>query len=150
MHVATYLPFGPHILLSFHPSVFSLFFTVPLSRHNHKQVSEVYSLMYQKFPHNRESLIQSSCFVTWCHNRARKYSVPCLQHLAVRTSQRYDLTSWSSRPLWWNAVIQEICEAKGAPTLLTLPPYALCLRRCAWLLSGVEQCLWVGFCIAIV
>lgn len=105
-------------------------FKVPSSRHSPKQVSEVCSHMYWKFPHNRRPLIQSSCFVSWCHKRDRKYPPPFQQHLAVRNSQRYDLTSWSSRPLWWNAVIQEICEVRSAWTLQTLFPYGLCVRMC--------------------
>lgn len=128
----------------------SLFF----QSHYHVTIADrlvrVYPHMCWKFPHNRDSLIQSSCFMSWCHNRARKYSVPFLRHLAVRTSQRYDLTSWSGRPLWWNAVIKDICEAKGSWTLPTSFTYALCVRACVWLLRSVERCQRVGFLNPIV
>ncbi len=94
----TLLPFGPQISVSFNTPVHefnnenckegSLF----LQRHYHVTITNrlVRSARTcaRKFPHNREPLIQSSCFVSWCHNRARKYSVPFLWHLAVRTSQR--------------------------------------------------------------
>lgn len=79
--------------------------------------------MCWEIPNNSEPLTQSSCRVLWCHNRVRKYYIPLVTHLAVRTSRRYDLISSSSRPLWWNAVIQDICEAKGSWTLQTLVAY---------------------------
>lgn len=115
------------------------FFREPLSRHNHKQVSEVCLHMDQNFPHNRDPLIPSSCFVSWCHNRDRKYSSPFLQHFAVRTSQRYDPASWSSRPLWWNAVIQDICEAKGSWT-----PWSYSHTQCVCAYMFGYSVLWKG------
>lgn len=62
----------------------------------------------------------------------------------------YDPTSWWSWPLWWNAVIQDICEAKGSWTFPTFSPYALCVCVCVWLLAGVERCQRVGFSSPIV
>lgn len=115
------------------------------SRHHvtiRKQVSEVCLHMGRKFPHDSEPLIQSSCFVSWCHNRVRKYFVSFLQNVAVRTSPRYDLISWSSRPLWWNAVIQDIREAKGSWTLPTLAnTHTVCSHAFGWLVvwKGVNE-----------
>lgn len=106
----------------------------------------------QKGSRIREPLIQSICFMTWCHNRARTYSVPFLQHLAVRTSQRYDLTSWSSQPLWLNAVIQDMW-GKGllnSPDLIRI--CSVCV--CVWLLvvwKGVNKLAFlIPLCISIV
>lgn len=76
--------------------------------------------VHEKFhPIDTYPLTQRSSSVSRCYNRARKYSVSFLLPLSVRTSLRYDLTSWSSWPLWWNAVIQDMWEAKGSWTLPT-------------------------------
>lgn len=74
---------------------------------------------------------------------ARKYSAPSLWRSAVRTrtppDKRYDPTSWWSRPLWWNAVIQDIMWGKGlsnCPDPLHLHTVCACVHVRLPRLSG--------------
>lgn len=156
----TLLPFGPQISRSFNTAV------IERNDKNYKGGSLFLQSHHHVTVTNR--LVRSAC--TCAQNfhiidsHWPKAAVLCcgvitesgniLSHfygiLAVRTSQRYDLTSWSSRPPWWNAVIQDICEAKGSWTLPTLFTYTLYVCVGAWLCGNVERCQRVGFLNPIV